>query len=114
MIKLMVKVGLSMQTVTFSLVIGRMTKQKARDNTIIWMVLNMTDHGLLINKMVEELNSGQMVLSIVVFIKTAKRMDKAAFCGPIYQHIMVDLSITTLKVMESTSGMMEDNMMDSG
>jgi len=64
--------------------------------------------------MVTELNSGQMVPSILVITKKAKSMVKAISVGLMNQLMMVHLLITTFMDMESTYGLTEGALMDLG
>ena len=68
------------------------------------MALNMKDIGKKINKMVMELNNGQMVVYMKVFIKMEKKIEQANTYGQMALNIMVSGVIMLSMVKEYIVG----------
>ena len=93
---------------------GKMTKLMDSVNTLILMELSTKDTGLMINNMVKERKSGQMVHSMKVTINLVRKMEEESSCGLIGLHTMVTSSTTIFTVKENTNGLMVVNTKDIG
>ena len=81
-----------------------MIKQMDMEFTFMLMEPNMKVIGKKINKMVMELNNGQMVVYMKVFIKMEKNMVQANTYGQMAPNIMVSGVIMLLMVKEFIVG----------
>ena len=113
-IKQMVVVDSSMQTVTFMMVTGKMIKLMGSASTLTLMALSMRAIGLTISNMAKARSTGQMARNMKANISMERKMVMVSSCG------LIDLvtveSLSTIIFMEKAPihGLTAEFTMETG
>ena len=97
-IRQMVVVDSSMQTVTFMMVTGKMIKLMGSVSTLTLMVLSMKDIGLTISSMAKARSTGQMARNMKATISMERKMVMVSSCG--LTDLVIVESLSTIIFME--------------
>ena len=93
---------------------GRRIRPTVKGSIYIWMVLSITELGLMINKRGKELKHGLMGPSTRACIWAARNMDKESLNGQTALNSRASSPTTTSKDKACTRGLMVVSTPDSG